>query len=112
MVHTDSKFYEHSFYGLRKHFIKPRFPYRIIYSMIKTQIFDLILKFSKIDQKSCLIFFQILFSNKMRRKNIFRLISVNFGHFSVFCRGTPITIVKMFKNLYFSDTNFLADFNG
>ena len=51
MVNTDSEFYEHNFYGLRKHFIKPRFCYRIIYSMIKVQIFDLISKFSKMDQK-------------------------------------------------------------
>ena len=49
---------------------------------------------------------------KRAKKIFFWPISVNFEHFSVFCRGTPITIVKMFKNLYFSDTNFLADFNG
>ena len=47
MINTDSEFYEHNFYGLRKHFIKPRFCYRIIYSKIEIQIFDLISKFSK-----------------------------------------------------------------
>ena len=57
-------------------------------------------------------FLKKLFSNKMSKKNIFGSISVKFEHFSVFCRGTHITIVKMLKKLYFSDTNFLSDFNG
>ena len=35
MINTDSEFYEHNFYGLRKHFIKPRFCYCIIYSKIR-----------------------------------------------------------------------------
>ena len=71
MINTDSEFYEHNFYGLRKHFIKPRFCYRIIYSKIEIQIFDLIFEFSKIDQKPCLNFLKKLFSNEKSKKKFF-----------------------------------------
>ena len=85
MVHTDSEFYEHNFYGLRKHFIKPRFCYRIIYSKIEIQIFDLILNFQN-RPKIMFYFFLNLFKNKMSKKNIFgeilRILSI-FPYFVV-----------------------------
>ena len=86
MIHNDSEFYEHNFYGLRKHFIKPRFCYRIIYSKIEIQIFDLISKFSKWTENHVLIFLKNLFTNKMDKKNIFgkilRILSI-FPYFVV-----------------------------
>ena len=68
MINTGSEFYEHNFYGLRKHFIKPRFCYRIIYSKIEIQIFDLISKFSKWTKNHFLFFFKIYLQIKWVKK--------------------------------------------
>ena len=86
MINTDSEFYEHNFYGLRKHFIKPRFCYRIIYSKIEIQIFDLISKFLKWTKNHFLFFKKIYLRIKWVKKYFFgeilRILSI-FPYFVV-----------------------------